>query len=69
MSSSTHKQLFNFRFLYEEDNGDDEEDDDNEKGEEDESVGVVGVLDLILARTVTRSCGNTIVGDLFFRLF
>lgn len=67
MSSSTHKQLFNFRFLYEEDNGDDEEDDDNEKDEEeDESVGVV---DLILARTVTRSCGNTIVGDLFFRLF
>lgn len=47
LSSCTHKRLFNFLLLL-----DDDDDDDDD----------VSLEDLILARIVTRSCGNTFSG-------
>ena len=56
MSSSTHKELFNFLLL--QDNEDEGEKDDDAENDE--------TLDLMMGRDVTRSCGNTLGG--FLRL-
>lgn len=56
MSSSTHKELFNFLLL--QDKEDDEGEEDDAKKDE--------TLDLIMGRDiVTRSCGNTLGGFLW----